>query len=88
MQKRRHHYGRYVFVFVLIACWIVGLIGLDGSRRPRLEMVAAAGAVVLIYKAVTSARRQRSELQPTFRSQTPTSVPRSCVVIHLGEAAR
>lgn len=85
MQKRRH-YGRHVLVLMVSASWIVGLIGLDGSRRPRMELVAAAGIVLLMHKAVSAARRRRNEIEPPLRSARPiTSNPRSCVVIRLGE---
>ncbi len=85
MQKRRH-YGRYVFVLLLTVWWVVGLLGLDGGRRPRMELVATAGFVLLVYKAVVVARRRRAEVESLFRSAAPmTSSPRSCVVIRLGE---
>jgi len=87
--KKRRQYGRYFLVLILAAWWILGLLGLEGARRPSVPLVVAVVLALLVFRVVSSARRRRGRTESLSRPESETvTLPRSCIVIHLGEAAR
>jgi hypothetical protein len=84
---RRHHRGRNAFVFILVACWVVGLFGLDGSgRASSVSLTLLAGGALGVYRLVDVIRRRRARVGQR-RTPAPRAEPRTCIVVRFGEDA-
>lgn len=78
--RRRHHARGQAVLWILGLCWVVGLVGLQGSRLSSLQVPLLALGGFLAYWLVGAVRR-RAETDRARAVHPAGSVPQTCVVV-------
>ncbi|HYZ92321.1 MAG TPA: hypothetical protein VFA34_08000 [Actinomycetota bacterium] len=81
----RHPYRKLSFAIVVLACWIIGLFGLDRSRMSSFQLPIVVLAGLLGYLVVVVIRHKLEDARAGLESKD--DVAHNCVVIkRFGEA--
>ncbi len=80
MINGRHPHRRLAFIGVVVACWVVGLFGLDRTRMSSFQLPIVVAAGFIGYAVVVAVRRHLEDARDR-REQAAADAPHNCVVI-------
>lgn len=80
----RHPYRRLTFAGVVIACWVVGLFGLDRSRMSSFQLPIVVAAGFIGYALVVAVRRRLEDARDRLDHEADDA-PHNVVIRRFGE---
>lgn len=85
MINGRHPYRRLLFFGVVLACWVVGLFGLDRSRMSSFQLPIVVGAGFVAYALVVAVRRRLEDTRELIEREADEAPPNCVVIRRFGE---